>query len=607
MEATKSKEKSNVFKDFIYAIKVVSSIDKTFILQKAWYTILSAINSFAYAYVIRVAIAAIEKGYSFEVMVGNVLIALSIGFLISFFRRTLDPVFWYKSDRISTYLRHQRSIRTLEMDYEILERPETQDAAEKAAQTSGSYRGVMGLVNNGFMLLQYFLGFLIASAIVITVNWLLIIAVCVLAVFKVIVENKNQKRQKRELYDKTPPIWRRISYTNAIGSNLTIGKDLRIYAMDDFINQERKSATSDYINLYSKNQKKNILANIITNLILVFDTLILYGFMIYEVIYNDMEIATFTFMVASVITLTDSLHMVIRQNAYVMRNSLETKDYRKFMEMDFIKENETEEISATEVEVEFKNVYYSYYLQAGYALEDVSFKINKGEKIALVGYNGAGKTTLVKLLSGLYHPTKGQILINGQDIENIKRESLQKLISLVFQDNIMYAFEVAENIAMAATENVDYKKVEDIVKLIELDKKIEKLPEKLKTCITRELDETGIELSGGENQKLALARAMYKNAPLYVLDEPTSAMDALNEVHMYRNFNEVIQGNTAIFISHRLSSTKFCDKIFFIAEGKIKEIGTHEELMDLNGEYKKLFSIQANYYQEDKLDEDKKN
>lgn len=598
MGKTKRKDKVNKFREFFYAIKIVSKIDKLFIFQKLFHTIISAVYSFVYAYIIRVAVAAIEQGLPMETMFRNVILISIGGFLISFFRRYLDPIFWYKGDRITSVLKQQKSIRTLEMDYELLERPETQDAVEKTNRNLGNWNGIMGLINRGFYSLQYLLSFLIAASIIVTVNWLLIIAICFLSLFKILAENKNQRREKEEFYDQTPPIWRRINYTDAISTNLTIGKDLRIFAMNEFINQERDRSVDEFKQLFKKSTRRFILYNILINFLSLLDTLFLYGFMIYEVLYHGMTIASFTFMVSSVYTLISSLHNVIHQNGYMLRNALEAKDYRLFMELEYTRDIETEEIKADTVEIEFQNVYYSYYLQDGYALENVSFKIKKGEKIALVGYNGAGKTTLVKLLSGLYHPTKGRILINGVNIENLTRESLQKLISLVFQDNIMYAMEIAENIAMKTSEKVDYQKVEDKIKLLELERKINSFPQKVKTIITRELDETGIELSGGENQKLALARAMYKNAPLFVLDEPTSALDALSEAHLYQHFNEIIQDNTAIFISHRLSSTKFCDRIIFLGEGKVKEVGTHQELMKLNGEYKKLFTMQSDYYQE---------
>ena len=603
MKTKNKKQKAKIFSGFFYAIKTVSKIDKFFVFQKAIYAVLSAINSFTFPYIIKVAVEKIETNRPLEELIREVFIYSLIAFAINVFFKILDPIFWYKGDRIASILKHQKSLRTLEMDYELLERPETQDASEKASQNIGNWRGPLGIINRGFNSLQYVISFLIASTIVLLVNHWLIIAIFILAIFKAFLENNNQRREKAEFYDQTPPLWRKINYTYSITTNMTIGKDLRVYNMDKAISEVREDSVNEFKNLANKNFKRRIFFYSLIRVLTVLDAVLLYGFMIYEVLYNGMPIANFTFMISSVFTLSSSLHNIIYFNADILRVSLETQDYRKFMEMDYIRENETEDIDFETVEVEFQNVYYSYYLQEGYALEDVSFKLNKNEKLALVGYNGAGKTTLVKLLSGLYHPTKGRILINGVDIENINRDSLQKIISPVFQDSMIYAFEVAENVGMQISEKVDYEQVEDILKLVELDKKINSLPLKVKTTITRELDETGIELSGGEAQKLALARSIYKNAPLFILDEPTSALDPLSESHMYNNFNKIINNNSAIFISHRLSSTKFCDRIIFLADGKVKEIGTHQELINIDGEYKKLFNTQADYYKTEETNE----
>ena len=243
-------------------------------------------------------------------------------------------------------------------------------------------------------------------------------------------------------------------------------------------------------------------------------------------------------------------------------------------------------------------------MQEGYSLKDVSFKIKRGERIALVGNNGAGKTTLVKLLCGLYHPTSGEILINGINIETISRESLADLVAPVFQDTSHYAISVKENIAMDNNSKIDDSLIKSAINLTELNEKINKLPNGIDTVITRELDETGIELSGGENQKLSIARAVYKNAPLIILDEPTSALDPLAEYNLYNNFNKIIKDSSAIFISHRLSSTKFCDRIFLLDHGSLKEVGTHNELMSYDSDYKKLFDMQAEYYKGGQDNED---
>ncbi|MDD4388187.1 MAG: ABC transporter ATP-binding protein [Bacilli bacterium] len=592
------KKKYGIFSNFLYALKIVYRLDKTYIYQKIVYTLFASVSAFTYAYIMKVAVAGIEKKTPYKEMLINVLLIIAVAFTVTAVIRVLNRTFWYKGEKISMSLHLQKSIRTLDMDYELLERPETQDTLEKASRYLNNWSGLLGLVNNGFFSIQYIISFIIALSIILTVNGWLVLIVLSLSVFKIIFENKNQKKEKTEFHDKTPPIWRRINYVNNISTNLSIGKDLRIYEMNKFVEEERKRATADFLALFKKNLKRNYILYLVIQIIMILDALFLYGFMAYEVIYHEMSIATFTFMVASVNNLISSLYNLISNNGHVLRNSLETSDYREFMTMQYIKENQTEAIDDDIKQIEFRHVYYSYYMQDGYALKDVSFILKKGEKLALVGYNGAGKTTLVKLLCGLYHPIEGEILINGQNIETLKRENLQRLISPVFQETILYALGIGENVAMASDDYVDDDKLSDVLKLVGLEKKIDSLPNKVKTMITREIDESGIEFSGGENQKLSLARAIYKSAPFFIFDEPTSAMDAISESHMYKNFSEIVSDNAAIYISHRLSSTKFCDRIIFLNNGKIIEEGTHQELMLLNGEYRKLFDTQAEYYKE---------
>ena len=319
-----------------------------------------------------------------------------------------------------------------------------------------------------------------------------------------------------------------------------------------------------------------------------------------------MLISTFTFMLASISNVTWSLTYFAREYSNTYRCSLESIDYLVIMGNKYKTKTYTNDLPNENFSIEFKNVYYQYAGQIGYALEDVSFKITKGEKIALVGYNGAGKTTLTKLICGLYHPTKGQILVNGVDIETLKRDELAKAISPVFQETLIYAYDVKSNVSMAYGNSIEYDKVIKATKIAGVDKKIDSLKDKYETMLTRDLEDDGIELSGGESQKLAIARAIYKNAPLYILDEPTSALDPLAEAEIYQNFNEVVGGNSVIYISHRLSSTKFCDKVIVLDNGKIKEMGTHYELLKEDTLYKKLFDMQAEYYKGEQVnDEDK--
>lgn len=591
-------KKHNLFSNLAYSIKIMSKYDKWYPFLKFILVILSSLNGFMWAYGIRLAINAIENKdtISFNDFFIELVVYSIVILLITVISRCINHGQWATMYKINLLKGNDCSKKTLEIDYEILERPETQDEIEKVNRSNGQFNGVQGLFESSANSISFILSFLIACSIILQVNIWLIVIILSLSILKFVFESKSQKLSKTKFQDKTPPIWRKINYVNNIAGNFAIGKDLRVYHMNEFIEEERQKATNEFLTLFKKSQERTIFFKTMIKVIEIFDELCLYGFMIYEVLEHNMSIADFTFMISSVRTLVQSLHGLIQQSAHVMRNNLECNDYRNFMSRDYTQYKQTEEIEDGLVEIEFKDVYYSYYKQDGYALEGVSFKIKKGEKLALVGYNGAGKTTLIKLLSGFYHPTKGQILINGVDIETIKREELTKLISPVYQESLCLAYNVAENIAMEYGGNVDYDKVSHILKVVDLEKKIDSLPEKLKTMLTRNFDDYGIELSGGETQKLTLARAIYKSSPVFILDEPTSAMDALSESNMYKNFNNITKSASTIFISHRLSSTKFCDKIVLLEKGKVREIGTHEELMKQNGEYSKLFNMQAEYY-----------
>ena len=232
-------------------------------------------------------------------------------------------------------------------------------------------------------------------------------------------------------------------------------------------------------------------------------------------------------------------------------------------------------------------------------INKLDFTIKAGEKIALVGNNGAGKTTIVKLLCGLYDQTEGQILIDGKPIDDIGLETYQDKISVLFQDTNPMAFSIEENITGLENGQCDSAKLEDSLKKAGLWDKVQSLPQKEKTFITQTFSEDGILLSGGETQKLLLAKAIYKNGSFLILDEPTSALDPLAESKIYEEYNNLAAGKTAVFISHRLASTKFCDRIMFLENGTITECGSHEELMKKGGKYKEMFDIQSQYYRED--------
>jgi len=248
--------------------------------------------------------------------------------------------------------------------------------------------------------------------------------------------------------------------------------------------------------------------------------------------------------------------------------------------------------------IELKNVTYKYPLTETPAIKNVSLKIAAGEKIALVGLNGAGKTTLVKLICGMYAPTDGEILLGGHHAGEYNIDDYHSLFSAVFQHFRFLPVSIAQNISVVPKEQADMKKLERCIGLAGLSETIDKLENGADTPLIKEINPDGTELSGGEQQKLMLARAIYKDAPVLLLDEPTAALDPIAESELYMKYNEIARDKTSVFISHRLASTRFCDRILLISDGEIAEAGTHDELMRKGGKYAELFEIQSHYYKD---------
>ncbi|WP_281628194.1 ABC transporter ATP-binding protein, partial [Traorella massiliensis] len=250
------------------------------------------------------------------------------------------------------------------------------------------------------------------------------------------------------------------------------------------------------------------------------------------------------------------------------------------------------------IEIEFKNVSFRYPNTERYILKDFNFKIHAKEKLAIVGTNGAGKTTIVKLICGLFEPESGEILINGISMKEFCKQEYYKMFSAVFQDFEIYAGTILENVIGNDIDESSKKRGKMCLNRVGLKEKIESLPSGYDTPLVKSIDPEGVDLSGGQKQKIAIARALYKNGNVVILDEPTSALDALAEADIYQSFDDLVSNKTAIYISHRLSSTKFCDKIAFFDENGLQEYGTHEELMALKKGYYHMFEVQGQYYQE---------
>lgn len=593
-------KKNNLFKNFKFVYSYIIKYDKIILFYTFILIILSGFSTFGTSYILKQIINSIEFEMGKKFIL-NEVIFLSLGLTILLIvKEFLDREIYWRWDKIFFKVVTEKNKKVMFMDYEYLEDPKTQDLIKRADQSMNFYQGFGGLYYNFRYLFEAIISFVIASFILSSINNFLIIIILILIILKYLISDKTNKIDKEKYQDAIIPLKRKTRYISSISRNQVIGKDMRIYQMPKFIVKEHISINKELKKLYYLSIQRWFKAETIIKFLILVEELVLYYFLIREVILNHLSIGYFTFMLSSIRILSNSLTKVFSNYAKLRQYSRGVNDLRLIMN-NYNHENSCNNILPLDGEyvIEFKNVSFKYFKQKNFVLNNISFKLDSKKKIALVGLNGAGKTTLIKLLMGLYKPTSGEIIINGININNINREEYYKLFAPVFQETNILANTVACNVSMKHKNDTDYFKVEKSLKLAGLYDKIESLPLGIHTELSREFDSSGIDLSGGEKQKIALARAIYKESPIIILDEPTASLDAIAEYNLYNNFNKVIDNKSAIYISHRLSSTRFCDQILFLDGGTIIESGTHDQLMANNGEYKKLFNTQAQYYKED--------
>lgn len=397
---------------------------------------------------------------------------------------------------------------------------------------------------------------------------------------------------------------RQIAYLYENSISLINGKDVRIYQMEEWFYKVFKNLIKSNSNWNQKVEFLYFLPNISDNILLFVRDFLAYGILITNVVNGKIDVATFTLYIGIISGFSAWLTKAVEAFSNLNRANLGVMDFRKYMDIEevFNHENTSYPFAsdlAYPLTIEFKDVSFRYPGADKDTISNLNLKSEGGSKLALVGINGAGKTTLVKLLTGMYYPTKGEILVGGKSIKDYNINDYQKLVGAVFQDVEILAFSIAKNVAASSDDKIDHAQVLKCLALAGLKEKVESLKDKENTYLTQSISKDGILLSGGEMQKLMLARALYKDAPLVILDEPTAALDPIAESELYEKYNSLTKDKTSIYISHRLSSTKFCDRIIYLEDGQIIEDGTHQELMEKKGNYSNMFNIQSHYYKEE--------
>ena len=339
-------------------------------------------------------------------------------------------------------------------------------------------------------------------------------------------------------------------------------------------------------------------------LLSVFKDMIVYGVLIILMYKGVITIEQFILNIGIVAGFNRWMINLFKSLKEVVRNNIIVGQFQNFLQYGEVEGggNQMVSNSINPHDLTLEHVSFRYPGAEKACIQDLNITIHSGEKLALVGINGSGKSSVVKLLLGLYTPSEGRILLDGVDIQLIESKSYLQEFAVEFQETVVFATSIAENVTGVSEEAQDKLKLQEKLMISGLWKFIQTLPYKEWTSITKELDPEGINFSGGEIQKLMLARTLYKDSPIIILDEPTAALDPIAENKLYQKYSMLTKGKTSVFISHRLSSTRFCDRILFFENGKVLEMGTHEELIRRNGKYAKMYETQAKYYQKEELD-----
>ncbi len=453
-------------------------------------------------------------------------------------------------------------------------------------------------------LLRIVLGIGFSAVLLTSVHPILLLVVAVISAVGYLVNrftNSFDYRHRDELGDIERKLWC-IQRTEL---DHTIAKDIRLFGLGNWLEELYEKSLAAFRAFQLRAQKTYIISNIADLLLTFLKNGIAYAFLITMVIRNDLSAAEFLLYFNAVGAASAWISGIFNLLTNLHRDNLGLSSIREFLEYPepFRFEDGKEIPKADSYTIRLENVSFRYPGAEEDTLNNFNLTLHPGEKLAVVGLNGAGKTTLVKLISGLFDPTEGRVTLNGVDIREYNRREYYKLFSAVFQQFSILAASIAENVS-ANNHVIDMEKVKDCIEKAGLTKKIESFPRGYDTMLNKEIFDDAVELSGGEQQKLMLARALYKDAPVLILDEPTAALDPIAESEIYEKYNEMTAGKSAVFISHRLASTGFCDRIILIADGTIAEEGTHRELMAKGGRYAALFSVQSKYYGEGAIDDE---
>lgn len=593
----------------IDAQRMMWQLDRTVCVTAAATALTDAVQPFIGIFLSAYVLDGLEQGQDMGTMVLTVLLTVGAAFLLQVLKRYLVKIREIHTDICVNSYEKKRCERTLTMDYELVESPlvnEIRNRIKNDNDWGAGFYSVIWVLPN---LISGMLGVLISAFVVLPLFWkeeggFDALTLGVLAVFIFLVFWQNQfltkKRRKTNEYQSSSGVaikW--IGYYLWRDNDYKAGRDIRIFGGQQMIQEALDKDYEDKKKYYMKpiiknESEKGFARGSFTGLL----QMLAYAFVALRAVSGSLSAGSVVKYASSVYRFATSVSNVFNsftEYSIAAERQQSTLEYMNVQDVLYKGTLPVEKRDDNEYEIEFHDVSFRYPGTESYALEHVNFKFSIGKRLAVVGMNGSGKTTLIKLLCRLYDPTEGVITLNGVDIRKYNYAEYMSIFSVVFQDFKLFAYTLGQNVA--AGVEYDKAKAGEALSKAGFGGRLAELPKGLDTVLYQNLDKDGVEISGGEAQKIALARAIYKDAPFMVLDEPTAALDPVAEYEIYSKFNEIVGRKTAIYISHRLSSCRFCDDIAVFDKGRLVQRGSHDELVsDAAGKYYELWHAQAQYY-----------
>ncbi|MDR2049274.1 MAG: ABC transporter ATP-binding protein/permease [Treponema sp.] len=557
--------------------------------------------SFCGVYLPGAAVNAVIKNFS---MTRTIFSVGTVGLLLAVFNTASQLITTYnfalmtKFREAIVYLKTQKVLRT---DYQNLESPDYRIMAQRADEVlwgTGNGSAVEQMAAGGAAILTNIIRYILFGAMLSFASPLIVLLLTITPVVNYFLIKAVQKYQYANR-DETAKLDRKLWYISNRAGDFKAAKDIRVYSMGGWLAGLYKKLSRERLGWDKKYAIKYFYTDIVSGIIILLRDCAVYAILITMALDNRITIDVFVMYFAAASGFVKWVSGIISELSSLTGINFMVNDLRDFLACpEKNNRGRGQPLPRGACAISLRDVSYRHEGADRETISRVSLEIQKGEKIAVVGLNGAGKTTLIKLICGLYAPSGGDIYVNGVNAKDYNVYDYYKIFSVVFQDHHFLPISLSRIVACSRTAEENREKVRGCVKIAGLQEKADSLPGGLDTPLNKQINKDGVELSGGEEQKLLLARALYKDGPVLILDEPTAALDPIAERDLYTQYGAICAGKTAIFISHRLASTKFCDRILFMENGTIAESGTHEALMGRGGKYAALFKTQSRYYTE---------